>query len=107
MVSDIGIPGATGLIGTWLAIAFWLILMVASLSSVIRRLHDISISGWGCVLYWIPLVNLLLLALLCLIPGQKIMNKYGAPPVSIDVSGFPFNFDSDRLANEVRNQFNP
>ena len=59
-------------------------------SALIRRLHD---CGWGGRLFlgsfglaFIPVVNLVILAILFVRPGLKSNNEYGSPPVGLSVA---------------------
>lgn len=51
-------------------------------SVAIRRLHDLSRSGWLILLYLVPFINLLALALLFM-PGRPGPNRYGPEPPKI------------------------
>lgn len=42
---------------------------------VIKRLHDFNFSGWWCLLFGWPLINIVL----CIIPGTKGVNQFGKP----------------------------
>jgi uncharacterized membrane protein YhaH (DUF805 family) len=70
------------LYGTLLA-AIGLAVLVPSIAVTVRRLHDIDISGWVCLLVLIPYVGGLFLLALTLIPGTTGPNQYGAPPASL------------------------
>jgi uncharacterized membrane protein YhaH (DUF805 family) len=55
-------------------------------SLIIRRLHDIGLSGWFSLLY--ILLNGLMEIILIVIPGEKKTNRYGKQPKSvIDLRG--------------------
>ena len=51
-----------------------------SVSNVVRRLHDINLSGWMWFLLCIPVVSWILLILLGCIGGTRGDNKYGPEP---------------------------
>ena len=68
-----------GMVGLLLAIFFALLALAVYLSSWVGRLHDLNQPGWLAVAALIPMVNLAGLALLLVIPGNKDVNKYGAP----------------------------
>ena len=66
----------------------WLIIVLLALAYVgymiyamfvlcIKRLHDLNMSGWASILVMIPLLNILLVAYLCLTKGDSGNNRYG------------------------------
>lgn len=55
--------------------------IVASLSLIVRRLHDLETNGWWILLTFIPYVNLFLSIYICFIRGTKGANRYGADPL--------------------------
>jgi uncharacterized membrane protein YhaH (DUF805 family) len=57
---------------------------VVMLKAVFSRLHDIGCPGWGLLLMFVPLVNLLMVLFLVIMPGQEKTNLYGAPVSSIE-----------------------
>lgn len=46
----------------------------------VKRLQDMNLSGWLCILFGIPLINFVLALLLLTYPGTKTANKYGDIP---------------------------
>lgn len=46
----------------------------------IQRLHDIDRSGWFILLFFIPLLNTVLILALMFMPGSAERNQFGAPP---------------------------
>ena len=50
------------------------------ISSAIRRLHDIGLTGWLSPIIIIPLLNILFALALTLWPGSKKPNRYGPTP---------------------------
>ena len=46
----------------------------------IQRLHDIDRSGWFILLFFIPLLNAVLMLALIFMPGSAERNQFGAPP---------------------------
>ena len=56
----------------WLSIG----LTLPTLSVTSRRLHDIGLNGWWCLINLIPCVNILFLVVMCM-PSKKERNKYG------------------------------
>jgi uncharacterized membrane protein YhaH (DUF805 family) len=69
-----------------LNIAAWGFAIVVSLSLVIRRLHDLNLSGWAALLYFMPLVGILLVLFLLFKPGKE-PNKYGPRITSLNYWG--------------------
>ena len=49
----------------------------------VRRLHDISKTGWLSWPYLVPLINILALGLLFM-PGKPYANRFGPEPVAIN-----------------------
>lgn len=45
----------------------------------IRRLHDLNQSGWLCLLYFVPLLNVFFAFYLLVARGSEQFNQYGAP----------------------------
>lgn len=46
----------------------------------VRRLHDMGWSGWLMLLNLLPYIGTIFFLLMVLIPGNKGVNQYGAPP---------------------------
>ena len=46
---------------------------------IIKRLHDMDLSGWFYWLLYIPLINIILVVVLLFIPGDQGPNRYGDP----------------------------
>ena len=74
-----GILGEFSMIGTVFEIVFFLVLIVPSISLVIRRLHDTGTSGWFLLMLFLPLFNLLALCLLLFYHSDPYDNGYGPP----------------------------
>jgi uncharacterized membrane protein YhaH (DUF805 family) len=55
------------------------------LCAIANRLHDFDCSGGWAFILFIPVLNLLFLAGLCIRRGSKGKNKYGEPPSQICV----------------------
>jgi uncharacterized membrane protein YhaH (DUF805 family) len=64
-----------GIVGVWSVLLF-----TFSFSLNIRRLHDFGQSGWWCVLYLVPLVNIAIPFVLLFKAGSEKENKYGKTP---------------------------
>ncbi len=61
----------------WLwALSFLVIL--TSLSLIIRRLHDVGMSGWWVLLIFIPVINIIFLLVLYIYPSESERNEYGS-----------------------------
>ncbi|HYH74415.1 MAG TPA: DUF805 domain-containing protein [Candidatus Saccharimonadales bacterium] len=69
-----------------LNLAAWGFAVIVSVSLVVRRLHDLNLSGWGALLYCVPLVGLLLILFLFFKPGKE-PNKYGPRITSLNYWG--------------------
>jgi uncharacterized membrane protein YhaH (DUF805 family) len=54
---------------------------VVILKAVVSRFHDIGWSGWAVIVMFVPLVDIAVLLLLLVVPGQKRPNLYGEPPI--------------------------
>lgn len=68
---------------TW-AIRSMLIVVVLfvlpMLAVQVRRLHDLSLSGWFVLLHALPLVGSLILMAMMLLPGKRGPNAHGPDP---------------------------
>ncbi|GAB5465802.1 MAG: DUF805 domain-containing protein [Candidatus Kapaibacteriales bacterium] len=58
----------------------YLILTIASLSSGIRRLHDIGKSGVNILFGLIPVIGIVILIYFYIQEGQPTANQWGEPP---------------------------
>lgn len=67
-------------LGIALGLCVYLGMFVVSVTLMIRRLHDQDLSGWWCLLGFIPLVNLILIIMLLFIPGTIGENRFGLQP---------------------------
>ncbi len=54
--------------------------LLPNLTVLIRRLHDVGMSGWFLLLEFVPYVGGLFALVISLIPGQAEPNKYGPGP---------------------------
>lgn len=79
---DAGLAALIGALGVWWFILFvlWLVFLPASITVLIRRLHDIGMSGWFCLIVLIPYVGFIFWLVCALIPSQNQINKYGPIP---------------------------
>jgi uncharacterized membrane protein YhaH (DUF805 family) len=73
-VATIGISGLVVLAG-----------IIPSISVMVRRQHDIGLSGWFYLLIFLPYVGGLILLVFALIPSQKHENKWGPVPAGVNI----------------------
>ncbi len=64
-----------------LLVIFNLVTLLPSLAILVRRMHDINISGWIILISLIPYIGNLIILVLCIVPSSPEVNKYGPPPV--------------------------
>ena len=76
--SDISGAVTVGLCGTFL-----LATLLPSLGMIVRRLHDIGLSGWLCLLILIPTIGSLIILVFALIPTQARENQWGPVPAGV------------------------
>lgn len=50
--------------------------LIPIISLKVRRLHDVGLSGWLLLLYFIPIARLLCIITMWISPGDKHANKY-------------------------------
>jgi uncharacterized membrane protein YhaH (DUF805 family) len=60
--------------------AAWLFLLVPMLAVTARRLHDIGMTGWVMLVWFVPSVGSLILLVMCVIDGQSRDNNWGPDP---------------------------
>ena len=58
------------------------VFLPALLAVSVRRFHDSARTGWLVLLIFVPLINLLGIALLC-VPGTPGPNRYGPVPATV------------------------
>ncbi len=63
-----------------LSLIYSLAILVPSLSLIIRRLHDVNLSGWFLLIAVVPFLGALALLFLLCMPSDKGENKFGAEP---------------------------
>lgn len=68
-----------------LAVIAWLAVILPSIAVMVRRQHDIGLSGWFYLLILVPYVGGLILFVFSLIPSQKHENKWGPVPAGVRV----------------------
>ncbi|TGQ74604.1 MAG: DUF805 domain-containing protein [Mesorhizobium sp.] len=75
------VPAMTvGLFGLFLLATF-----LPNLGMIVRRLHDIGLSGWLCLVILIPTIGSLAILVFALIPTQARENQWGPVPVGVRV----------------------
>lgn len=60
-----------------------LVFFIPSISVMVRRIHDLGLSGWFYLLFFIPYIGSLILLVFALMPSQKFENKYGPAPAGV------------------------
>ncbi len=59
---------------------FYLATFLPSLAVMIRRLHDVGLTGWLVLIALFPYLGSLALLVMMLLPTEATVNKHGAPP---------------------------
>ncbi|MFD1982105.1 DUF805 domain-containing protein [Mesorhizobium newzealandense] len=78
--SDVSAAVTVGLCGTFILATF-----LPSLGMIVRRLHDIGVTGWLCLVILIPTIGSLIILVCALIPTQARENKWGPVPAGVRV----------------------
>ena len=73
-----GDVAATGLI---LIVGLSILLPIGSICLTIRRLHDLNLTGWLCLLMTVPAVNTAFWIYTTFAPGTFGANQYGGDPL--------------------------
>lgn len=60
-----------------------LVFIPASITVMLRRLHDVGLTGWWYLTIFIPYLGGLFLFIISLIPSERRVNKHGPYPKSI------------------------
>ena len=76
--SDVSAAVTVGLCGTFILATF-----LPSLGMIVRRLHDIGVTGWLCLVILIPTIGSLIILVCALIPTQARENKWGPVPAGV------------------------
>lgn len=63
-----------------LSIAFLIIIWLPGLAVSLRRLHDVDLSGWICLINLIPIMGPLLMIMITTESGTKGPNRFGPDP---------------------------
>lgn len=72
-----GVVGDVVRLGYWL---FGLLTIVPTIAVSVRRLHDISRSGWWLLIGFVPVVGGLILFVFHVLPSTPASNAYGPQP---------------------------
>lgn len=64
---------------------YWLAILLPSLAVLVRRVHDIGLSGWFILLGFVPMIGSLIILVFTLISSQKHPNKWGPVPTGVHV----------------------
>jgi uncharacterized membrane protein YhaH (DUF805 family) len=67
-------------VNDWLSLAFFIAMILPSLSASTRRMHDIDLSGWWQLIALIPLIGSIVLLVFLAREGTPGPNAHGAPP---------------------------
>jgi len=69
-----------GALTIMMAGVIYFLMFAASLILAIRRLNDFDTSGWFSLLFFVPIVNVILSLMLWFMPGTKGANRFGPQP---------------------------
>lgn len=78
--TDVSAAVTVGLCGTFLLATF-----LPGLGMTVRRLHDIGLPGWLCLVILIPTIGGLIILVFALIPTQARENQWGPVPAGVKV----------------------
>ncbi|MDF1637873.1 DUF805 domain-containing protein [Alcanivorax jadensis] len=67
------------IVGIGFSLVFGLFLLIYTVGLMVRRLHDMDLSGWWSLLSLVPILNLPFHLYLYLGDGSSSMNRYGTP----------------------------
>lgn len=74
------LTGEVGILG----LLFSLVILLPSLAVSVRRLHDVDRSGWWLLLWFIPLIGLIVLLVWACTRGTPGDNRFGPDPLDCD-----------------------
>lgn len=81
IVLDVLQYGFRSSLGSALEMVFGVVLMIGMIVVAIPRFRDLGYTGWAVLIFYIPLVNIVIGLMLSFKPGQVGSNKYGPPPL--------------------------
>ena len=68
----------------WVFLLWVALLFFADFSIVIKRLHDLDMSGWWVLFKFVPLGNFLFVLMVGVFEGTSGPNRYGPDPLAKD-----------------------
>ncbi|MEK9910168.1 MAG: DUF805 domain-containing protein [Candidatus Thalassarchaeaceae archaeon] len=68
---------------TWFSNIFLLLVLLPSLSVLVRRLHDTGRSGWWYFIALVPCAGIIILLVFTIMDGEPHPNAYGEVPTNI------------------------
>ena len=68
-----------------LPVLFGLATLLPGVAVTVRRIHDLGLSGWFYLLFFVPSIGGLIILVFALIPSQKYDNKWGPVPAGVPV----------------------
>jgi uncharacterized membrane protein YhaH (DUF805 family)/cold shock CspA family protein len=78
-------PGGAPFVTLGLFGLYFLATFLPGLAMIVRRQHDIGLSGWFYLLILIPYIGSLIIFVFSLIPSQKHENKWGPIPAGVRI----------------------
>ena len=60
---------------------YGLVLLLPSWAVLVRRLHDTGRSGWWVLLFFVPVVGVIVLMVFCCLRGDAGTNRFGPDPL--------------------------
>ncbi len=69
-----------GVILAMAAVVWGLVCLCPGLHMMVRRMHDVNLSGWCFLFLMLPYVNLIFALVLAFVPGTRGPNKFGPQP---------------------------
>jgi len=77
--------GGTGnIVTSLLIIAATIVSIVANFALIVKRLHDINLSGWWSLVVLIPYIGIIAVILIYFIPGTPTQNRFGPVPGNVE-----------------------
>lgn len=67
-------------LGVFVAILMYVVAVAWTVIVCKRRFNDMNRTGWFSILYFLPLLNLIMFIWLACAPGTQGDNRFGAPP---------------------------
>ena len=73
---------SNNVLGSLQVLPIYVVLTIAGLVVIVRRLHDLNRSGWWSIIMLLPLVNLIMSLYLLAAGGTQGANRFGSMPSS-------------------------